>query len=32
MCLVGQTFLSALFAAFRRADRNVCPTVVKNAG
>jgi 8-amino-7-oxononanoate synthase len=28
---VGQTFLSALLAAFPWADRNVCPTVVRNA-
>ena len=28
--LVGQTFLSAKCAAFSPADRNVCPTVVRN--
>ena len=30
--LVGQTFLSALSAHDLRADRNVCPTVVRNTG
>ena len=29
---MGQTFLSAKFAAFFPADKNVCPTVVRNAG
>ena len=29
---VGQTFLSAMPADISRADRNVCPTVVRNAG
>ena len=31
-CSVGQTFLSALLGDISRADRNVCPTVVRNAG
>ena len=31
-CSVGQTFLSAISAAFFAADRNACPTVVRNAG
>ena len=29
---VGQTFLSAISPAFFWADRNVCPTVARNAG
>ena len=29
---VGQTFLSASSAASQEADKNVCPTVVRNAG
>ena len=30
-CPVGQIFLSALSARFLRADRNVCPTMMRNA-
>ena len=29
--LVGQTFLSAIGATFFAADKNVCPTSVRNA-